>query len=199
MSSRITIVWRSKQEKLKSVINLYNVQTFAFGLKRYLCKDKGMDKAILLLSLFASQQFTSTWTAFLWAVSSLCYHACHNRLSSYFPNTFRSELIKSPLFEWILETLIFFLKSIKYFVNILAMKKKDVSNIIVLLLFLLTLLSMWVETFTGSLQIFSTMHEKMQISLKWLKYRLKLIISSFKYYFHTVTMVSKLKKYKKIH
>ena len=51
----------------------------------------------------------------------------------------------------------------------------------------------------GSLQIFSTMHEKMQISLKWLKYRLKIIISSFKYYFHTVTMVSKLKKYKKIH
>ena len=49
----------------------------------------------------------------------------------------------------------------------------------------------------GSLQIFSTMHEKMQISLKWLKYRLKIIISSFKYYFHTVTMVSKLKKYKK--
>jgi hypothetical protein len=41
------------------------------------------------------------------------------------------------------------------------------------------------------------MHEKMQISLKWLKYRLKIIISSFKYYFHTVTMVSKLKKYKK--
>ena len=51
----------------------------------------------------------------------------------------------------------------------------------------------------GSLQIFSTMHEKMQISLKWLKYRLKIIISSFKYYIHTVTMVSKLKKYKKIH
>ena len=49
----------------------------------------------------------------------------------------------------------------------------------------------------GSLQIFSTMHEKMQISLKWLKYRLKIIISSFKYYIHTVTMVSKLKKYKK--
>ena len=37
----------------------------------------------------------------------------------------------------------------------------------------------------------------MQISLKWLKYRLKIIISSFKYYFHTVTTVSKLKKYKK--
>ena len=97
MSRRIIIVGRYKQEKLKSVINLYNtcnVQTFAFGLKRYLRKDKGMDKEILLLSLFASQQFRSTWTAFLWAVSSLCYHACHNRLSSYFPNTFRSELIK---------------------------------------------------------------------------------------------------------
>ena len=49
----------------------------------------------------------------------------------------------------------------------------------------------------GSLQIFSTIHEKMQISLKWLKYRLKIIISSFKYNIHTVTMVSKLKKYKK--
>ena len=46
----------------------------------------------------------------------------------------------------------------------------------------------------GNLQIFGTKHKKMQIYLKWLKYRLKIIISSFTYYFHTVIMVSKLKK-----
>ena len=46
----------------------------------------------------------------------------------------------------------------------------------------------------GNLQIFGTKHKKMQIYLKWLKYRLKIIISSFTYYFHTVIIVSKLKK-----
>ena len=46
----------------------------------------------------------------------------------------------------------------------------------------------------GNLQIFGTKHKKMQIYLKWLKYRLKINLSSFTYYFHTVIMVSKLKK-----
>ena len=49
----------------------------------------------------------------------------------------------------------------------------------------------------GRLQIFSTMHKKMQISLKWLKYRLKILKSSFIYYFFIVPAVPKLKKLKK--
>ena len=49
----------------------------------------------------------------------------------------------------------------------------------------------------GRLQIFGTMHKKMQISLKWLKYRLKILKSSFIYYFYIVPVVPKLKKLKK--
>ena len=49
----------------------------------------------------------------------------------------------------------------------------------------------------GRLQIFGTMHKKMQISLKWLKYRLKILKSSFIYYFYIVFVVPKLKKLKK--
>ena len=49
----------------------------------------------------------------------------------------------------------------------------------------------------GRLQIFGTMHKKMQISLKWLKYRLKILKSSFIYYFYIVPVVPKLKKLEK--
>ena len=51
--------------------------------------------------------------------------------------------------------------------------------------------------YLGRLQIFGTMHKKMQISLKWLKYRLKILKSSFIYYFYIVPVVPKLKKLKK--
>ena len=53
------------------------------------------------------------------------------------------------------------------------------------------------EKMQGRLQIFGTMHKKMQISLKWLKYRLKILKSSFIYYFYIVPVVPKLKKLKK--
>ena len=113
------------EEILLSLFGLTTVRVSLIGLS--LSEQPMLSGSSQLTFFLLSQHFS------LWAWWLKLY------LREWKKNLIKIEYLKHSSFSWKVSNTSF---------HILAMKKKDVSNIIVLLLFLLTLLSMWVETFT---------------------------------------------------